>query len=287
MTVKSNEHIPFLIGTYNILNPFHAVKWNTIEGLNKAGKDNWEEGRREAILQNITTAQLSICALQEISERTHPELVVTTSSGQQMKCTKLWKHFTEEPEGAHGVTVLYDSERFSVVSDIGIKTTQEQYRYGTQVDLKDHLSGYTYRVISVHLKGYDPYETDLSKKEESQIRGDQELREYVAAFSQNLDGIDGIFVLGDFNEDTEEFIRRGPESRQGYLMEHGFKWTGVAHPTEVRSGRQIDWIFYRDLHEDIYKIKEIGIQQDLSASDHSLTVVKHVCSLNALAQVII
>ena len=33
----------FLIGTYNILNPFHAVKWKTTEGLTEEGADNWDE----------------------------------------------------------------------------------------------------------------------------------------------------------------------------------------------------------------------------------------------------
>ena len=71
------------------------------------------------------------------------------------------------------------------------------------------------------------------------------------------------------------------------MEKSGFKWTGVPEITETRSDRQIDWIFYRDQHEGLYKIKTIAASQKFEASDHALTVVKHECALDALTRFMI
>ena len=176
----------FLIGSYNILNPYHAVKWNTDEGLNTDGQDNWEEGRKTAVTSNIANLKLDICALQEVSDRTIDDLKSSFTGNHKMLMSTLWKHYTDEPEGAHGVSVLYNPERFKVVNDQGFKTNQTQYRYAAAVDLQDLISGFTYRIVSVHLKGYDPYQTDLNLKTESQKRGDLELSEYIHHLSNNV-----------------------------------------------------------------------------------------------------
>lgn len=282
---KPNKN--FLIGSYNILNPFHAVKWRTDEGLNNEGNNNWDEGRRRAIISNIQNMKLDICAIQELSDQTVNELQVPLEGAQHMMISTLWKHFTEEPEGAHGVAVLYNPNRFKLVQDRGLQTSQAQYRYATFVDLKDIQTGFIYRVLSVHLKGYDPYQQNLELKTESQKRGDNELTEYIEHCLQDLDAIDGIFVLGDFNEDAQEMSRRGANSRQGQLIQAGFNWTGITCPTETRSQRHIDWVFYKDLHQGLHSIKYIEAKQDLSASDHALTVVNHEPSLSSLTRVII
>ena len=91
-------------------------------------------------------------------------------------------------------------------------------------------------------------------------------------------------MLGDFNEDAVEMERRGLESRQGQLIQAQFTWVGIVYPTETRSQRHIDWIFYKDLNEDMHRVKFVQTEQNLSASDHALTVVEHQSSLNTLAQ---
>ena len=285
-TPPKSDH-NFLIGSYNILNPYHAVKWHTDEGLNEQNEDNWEEGRRASIIKNIQDAHLDICALQELSERTLDQIKIPVDENRFMHRSSLWKHFTEEPEGAHGVAVFFNPNRFSLVGEQGIKSSDSKFRYAACVDLKDLQNGFVYRVVSVHIKGYDPYEEDLVIKGQSQQRGDQELSEYLTACTQQSDHLDGIFILGDFNEDAEEMERRGLESRQGQLIQSRFTWTGVAYPTETRSQRQIDWIFYLDLHDGIHKVRFVNCLQDLSASDHALTVVEHQSSLKSLAQFMI
>lgn len=284
---KDNSNQAFLVGTYNILNPFHAVKWVTKEGLTSSGGDNWDEWRSRAVCNNIEQNHLDICALQELSERTKTEIEVKTASGIMMQMSELYLHFTEDEGGAHGVAVLYNPERFKLLNDLGLKTSQESYRYAAMVDLEDQHTGSIYRVISVHLKGYNPYQKDVVIKAEEQRRGDEELQEYLTLAMTHSENLDGIFVLGDYNEDAKEMERRGVESRQGRLMLEGFKWTGVPEITETRSERQIDWIFYRDQHEDLYKIKSVRATQHLGASDHALTVVKHECSLDALTRFMI
>lgn len=284
---SSKQHQSFLIGSYNILNPYHAVKWNTDEGLNEQGDDNWEEGRRSSIIKNIQDAQLDICALQELSDRTVDELKIPIADDKFMQRSSLWKHFTEEPEGAHGVAVFFNPDRFALVAERGIKSSDPKFRYAACVDLKDLSNGFVYRVVSVHIKGYDPYEKDLALKSESQKRGDQELSEYIADCTHSHEQLDGIFIMGDFNEDAEEMERRGLLSRQGQLIQAKFTWTGVTCPTETRSQRQIDWIFYKDLHEGIHKIKFIKCDQDFRASDHALTTVEHQSSLSSLTQFMI
>ena len=286
-SASPTQNHSFFIGSYNILNPYHAVKWTTDEGLDEQGEDNWETGRRSAIIKNIQEAQLDICALQELSDRTIDEIKIPISNEQYMQHSSLWKHFTEEEEGAHGVAVFYNPQRFSLVAEQGIKSSDPKFRYAACVDLKDLTNGFIYRVVSVHIKGYDPYEQDLDRKTESQKRGDQELSEYLMECSKNSEHLDGIFILGDFNEDAQEMERRGLDSRQGQLIKAQFSWTGVAYPTETRSQRQIDWIFYKDLHDGMHKVRFIEPKQDLSASDHALTIVEHQSSLNPLTQLII
>lgn len=263
------------IGTYNILNPFHAVKWRTAEGLNEAGDDNWDQGRAQTILDNLRHASLDLCALQEVSARTYPLLAEASLDQGSCGLSLLHTHATREPEGAHGVAVLYQRARFELIRDVGLKTREEEHRSASCVDLRERESGRVYRVISVHLKGYNPYELDLEHKREAQKRGDHELKSYLGDALAELDGVDGVFVLGDFNEDAPEMEARGITSRQGQLIQAGFTWSGVIEPTEVKTERQIDWIFYRDLRAtEAPTLTRLDVARDTSGSDHSLTGVR-------------
>jgi len=262
------------VGTYNILNPFHAVKWSTAEGLDELGADNWLTGRRQSILDNLGQASLDICALQELSARTYPEISQVRLNGQETKMSKLYTHFTLEPGGTHGVAVLYNNQRFELLRDVELRTPSAEYRCAACVDLRDRQSGRLYRVVSVHLKGYNPYETNLDEKRVSQRRGDHELANYLVDLLDDAEGLDGFFVMGDFNEDAQEMMTRGATSRQGQLMASGFNWSGAEEVTETRTGRQIDWIFYRDAQTPLQSnIHPQVISQEHNASDHVLIAV--------------
>lgn len=268
------------IGTYNILNPFHAVKWITEEGLTAEGLDNWDLGRARAILSNLERSPLGICALQELSARTYPTLAQATLGGGECGLSELYTHATREPEGAHGVAVLYRRDRFELARDLELRTPEEEHRSAACVDLKSRETGLVYRVVSVHLKGYDPYETDVDIKRRAQVRGDRELASYIGGALTELEGVEGVFFLGDFNEDAVEMEERGETSRQGQLIAEGFAWSGTNEVTEVRSERQIDWILYRDQgahasgDSSRYQLTRLNVAGDTSSSDHTLTGVK-------------
>ena len=273
-TNTNDSDLSLRVGTYNILNPFHAVKWSTAEGLDEQGADNWLTGRRQALLGNLNRAQLDLCALQEISTRTYPDLSRAMLNTQEVGITRLYTHFTQDQEGAHGVTVIYNRQRFELIRDIGLKTPSEEHRCAACVDLRDRRDGRIYRVVSVHLKGYNPYETDLEQKRQSQRRGDAELSSYLPQVLTESEHIDGIFVMGDFNEDAQEMKARGLTSRQNQLLEAAFKWSGTEEVTEKRTGRQIDWIFYREQRAEYYtQLKSTPISQEYGASDHVLTAM--------------
>lgn len=259
------------IGTYNILNPFHAVKWDTAEGLNDDGGDNWDEWRRDQIIQNIVESDLDVCALQEVSHRTYPELRERLNhAGYEM--TSLYTHFTHEDEGAHGVTVLFKRDRLECLRDVKLSTLEDDFRCATSCDFFDHSSRQIFRIVSVHLKGYDPYQTDIPLKRESQIRGDNELRVYLSQLAKEANSELNIFILGDFNEDALEMEARGSTSRQGILLSLGYTWCGHLAPTEIASGRQIDWIFFKPSADFENCLSYQDQPQVLSASDHALTV---------------
>ena len=49
----------------------------------------------------------------------------------------------------------------------------------------------------------------------------------------------------------------------------------------------IDWIFYKDLNEELAEISYVDIEQNLLASDHALTVAKLKPRLDVFSRVII
>ena len=117
-------------------------------------------------------------------------------------------------------------------------------------------------------------------------RGDQEQLSYLAQLDAataleeaETSTSGGVFFLGDFNEDAAEMQARGASSRQGQLASRGFIWSGVHAPTETRSGRQIDWVFYQSGHEQRQaRLTPLAHPQNLAASDHALTSVRlEVC----------
>jgi endonuclease/exonuclease/phosphatase family metal-dependent hydrolase len=257
--------------SYNILNPYHAVKWNTLEGLvDSTQEDNWTLGRREQIFKNLQDAQFDLACIQEVSARTLPEFKkVFTVAGY-------FPHMSyDEPESEHGTAVLYNNDSVSLLQCRELISPTIKQRSATLADFKILNTQRVIRVISVHLKGYNPYEEDLKTKRKSQEVGDQELHYYIQDIQKDLDQVDAIMIAGDFNEDTDEMNARGDLSRQGILMQMGFVWDQQLDITESRSGRKIDWIFYKDLKVNqagrLSSVKHVTPIQNRAASDHAIT----------------
>ena len=253
--------------TYNILNPYHAVKWRTAEGLNEAGGCNWTAWRAEAIFNNLSGADFDVACLQEISLTTLEQLKARLSVASHDL------HDTDEPEGAHGVATLYNPERVEVLRAGSYRSQATPERAAAFVDVRDLAQGRVVRLISVHIKGYNPYEEDLTRKRASQEVGDLELMSYITQALADVEGLDGVAFLGDFNEDEVEMSREG--SRQRVLIERGFVWDQVIDTTETRTGRKIDWALYRPLTpQGEANVLHARPEQELSASDHALTGFK-------------
>jgi len=251
--------------SYNILNPYHAVKWRTAEGLDEAGQDNWGAWRAEAVLENLEAGDFDVICLQELNT----ENLAWLTERYELASHAL--HETDEPLGAHGTAVMYRPERVELVASYAASSGGSPERFGASADLRHKASGRVIRCLSVHLKGYNPYEEDLELKRASQRTGDQELARYVTwALNERLEGVDGLAILGDFNEDEREMSRES--SRQAVLLERGFQWDGVCDVTETRTGRKIDWAFYRALSSrGAAQLHHARPQQRLEASDHALT----------------
>lgn len=257
--------------TYNILNPYHAVKWSTAEGLDAQGGSNWEAWRREAVTSNLRGAQADVLCLQEVSARTLAELSAALSPALAVATHAL--HDTDEPEGAHGVAVLYRPDTIELLAARAYESGGEPLRVCASADLRCRRTGRVVRALSVHLKGYNPSERDPARRRDSQRVGDAELLAYLAGAEgeRSAGGVlDGVAVAGDFNEDADELARE--DSRQGVLRARGFEWDGVLDVTETRTGRKIDWVFYRPLTPaGAAPLTHADITQDLTASDHALT----------------
>ena len=253
--------------TYNILNPFHAVKWRTDEGLDVSGEDNWRDHRALRVISNLQASHFDVACIQELSESTFNDL------SSVFEIATFHKHFTEDaPQGEHGTAILYNPAKMEMIASGGYRTERTMYRYAAWADLRDLESGRVLRAISVHLKGYNPYEEEIPIKRAAQVNGDTELSYYLDIALDDLDGVDGVTVMGDFNEDAQEMKVRGETSRQAQLIKRGFIWDEVEDVTESRSSRKIDWVFYLDTATPkLTTLNHVEVVQDRAASDHAIS----------------
>ena len=262
---------PMIVASFNILNPYHAVKWQTREGLDPDGADNWERHRSARVLDTLRRVDFDICAIQELSERTRP--VLKAEFAEACFAT----HWAEEEAGTHGTAIFYNRERLELLNSRAVRhalpdSPEGKWRCAALAELRDRSTGHCFRALSVHLKGYNPYEEEIPEKRKQQQTGDRELASYLAAGLADPEGLDGALIMGDFNEDAPEFKARGATSRQGVLLEAGFQWDNFEDVTESATGRKIDWILYRPLSSVApQQISHKSFEQDRSASDHALT----------------
>lgn len=250
--------------TYNILNPYHAVKWETLEGLDESGGDNWGAWRAEAVLSNLQGSGFDVACLQEVSAENAAWLQERFS----LACHAM--HETDDPPGAHGTALVYQPQTVELVRAQALRSEGIPARIGACADLRHRTTGRVIRCVSVHLKGYNPYEQDIPKKRVAQQTGDLELASYLNQARSLPGDVDGVLIAGDFNEDELEMAR--PRSRQAVLIEVGFEWDQVIDVTETRTDRKIDWVFYKPVSPSgRAKLSHARPDQRLEASDHALT----------------
>lgn len=248
------------IGSYNILNPFHAVKWKTVEGCDEAGKSNWE-WRKGLVLKNLRLAGLDIVCLQEVS----PANLQVLKHGTNLAIVGIPQPEEPAAEDSSDVAIGFNPERLALLKKAPFSTgPAENKRHGLYVDLQDVQTGKVIRVCSVHLKGYNPHEQNRARKEEFKKEGYRQLQETVETI---LLSDEVIIVAGDFNEDQFE-MPLASSRQQLLLQQHGFVYDQDLTPSEPRSGRRIDWIFCKS--PSPVALEPLAFPQHLAASDHCL-----------------
>lgn len=260
------------IVTYNILSPWHAVKWNTPEGFvetPEGKKCNWPV-RKDWIRTNLLQSKFSIACLQEYSGKTTIDL-----NEKKFKFAGISNHYSDREESVHGVVIIYCARKVRLIAAKVFQSlvvpNQKGHRGEVIADFADKKTQTTVRVASVHLKGYKVDEPNYDTKQQSKFEGFKQLQEVMIKIEQNTQGIDHLFIAGDFNEDDKEI--KQPWSRHDLLMKAGYRCDCSLVPTENRTGRRIDWIFHKPLIINLpTKLLPIIVEKlNPVASDHLLT----------------
>lgn len=289
--------------SYNILHPYYAVVGackdaeraglsgavrealkTGIEGLSEKGLDstpaelkaalkngkewmvysNWDL-RSPVVAKNVNLADV-IC-LQEISKETIKTLQHITL-GYEL-ASEVY-HSSEAPIKEYGNAILYKAEKVHLKKAFEIKHGDEGSSRSAACGLFE-ISGRIVEVASVHLKGYWPGQSDFEKKQQSKEAGYRELQTYVNGLEENVIGVDGIVVGGDFNEDPGE--AEYDLYRPGFLLSSDYQYDQSLVVTEPSNGRRIDWVFYKPLDSrDVVTLSSMGLEKtQKQASDHLMT----------------
>jgi len=277
------------VGSYNVLNPYHAVKWATEQGLTEDGKQrdpqflrdlargedeeawklysNWSE-RKELLAENIYHA--AIVCLQEVSEETIIDLQIAAPF---YLVSKVGFHEASRRVEQFGNAIMYDHHKARLLNSFEIEHIVQGEKDAwsrNAVCAVFEVSGKVIKVASVHLSGYNPTETELPKKQASKEVGYKELQAYVTEIEKDLDGIDGIVIAGDFNEDPSEAVRE--MYRPGYLESQGYRNDGNLTVTEPSKGRKIDWVYYKDVRTKDAQLSSAELEhRQRQVSDHLMT----------------
>lgn len=251
--------------TYNLLNPFHALKYTSpgkegvvFEGEQK--KDNWIT-RKHEVISNLKLADFTIALLQEVSKDTLEDL------SKEFTIAGYSTHKSSTPESEHGVAILYRKESIDLLNlntFQSLKGGKYDWRGELYADFFNKSNGLKYRVASTHLKGYDPY--DSLKKKEGRREGFLQLKEMVKNVESDPPS-ERLIIGGDLNEDANELLVKNSNNRLHYLQELGYLFDGDLSGTENNSYRKIDWIFGKGV-----KLQHLFLNnQSLTASDHKLS----------------
>jgi endonuclease/exonuclease/phosphatase family metal-dependent hydrolase len=248
------------IGTYNILNPYYALKWSTLPGYNIIDGqkvDNWND-RKLKVAAEINKSDCDLVCLQEATPQIMMDLLEHLPS---YRYGDFAGHLTNSEEDLHGVGIIYRPDKVHILNFRQLKTLLHTgwYRGCLVCDFQiDGLSD-IWRISSIHAKGYNP----KAATPESRKDGFDEVCEVIDYIRDGL--IDHFIIAGDLNEDSSQLSSEN--CRLDALRAAGYRTDGNSTPTEYSTDRKIDWIFYRGSRP----ITPVGYaDQDTAASDHLL-----------------
>ena len=278
--IASMDSVTF--ATYNILNPYHAVKWADIEGLNEKGRlksvrklrasssssnawrvfSNWEE-RKKKLMANLALADIT--CIQEISRETIGSLV---PEGYAIAVAAY--HRSDHKWREYGNAIVFRQHAVFPVDAFELRWIQDKSDRASACAVF-LIGNYKVLVLSIHLTGYDPEENDSERKQEAKKRGFQELVSYVEQTRDFENEVDAIIIAGDLNEDPRE--EKHSLYRAGYLLENGFYYDGSLVATEPSKKRKIDWLFYKPLNKELpLTLEPLNLERkQIQASDHLMS----------------
>lgn len=259
------------VGTYNILNPYYALKWSTQPGYDLVDGqkvDNWRKTtdpsgvtRKEKLATEIHNSGCDVICLQEVTPALMMELLAELPD---YSYGRFAGHRTDSEEDLHGVAIIYKGSKVDLECVHTIKTLEHTgwYRGCLYLDFKIHGTPGTWRVASVHAKGYNPATATAASRKD----GFDEIQEIIKA--TNSEEIDHFIIAGDMNEDSSQMSLEN--CRLDVLTSAGYRTDGNVAPTEPATGRKIDWIFYRGPNS--MRPIDTSRYQDTTASDHLLSM---------------
>lgn len=288
------------MGTYNLLNDYHGVKWGEKEGLNAAGKalieadekagkktlnastqdGSWRvynlgELRTDDLAANIQLT--TITCVQELSQERLQSLQAKLKS-QGYELANVVFHESMKPEKEDSVpfqqfgnAIFYDTKKVQLKEGFEIK--HEAGKTGRSAAGAVFQIGGTEKkvaVASMHLAGYWEGQPDPVKKQESKQAGFEELKNYTKQLENRVNGtVDAIVIGGDFNEDANE--KEMDLYRPGFLEGQGYKFDGNLATTEPSKNRRIDWLCCKPLKGAV-QLTSMGLESvQKQVSDHLMT----------------
>lgn len=289
---------PFVVATYNVLDPFLAVKHSTQAGLSDAGKaatpeeiadaindstwkkySNWD-ARVVQIASNI--GQADIVCLQEVTEDTVREILDICADTFKLVCFA--SHNTGSLYAFGNAIIARNTERFCVKCDpetpvsfkhsIVSRHTTDAYRSAAHEVIT--IDGVSWLVVSAHITGYNPTEKNYDVKQESKLRGHAELRDYILMIETEKRPDQNVLFAGDFNEGLEE--ESFPLYRPRVMYESGYTRCVHNDATEPSTGRKLDWIFYKQSSHSPARLRArpeaFNSLMQRGASDHLMVGVR-------------
>lgn len=278
------------IASYNILDPYFAVKWADAEGLaasaqhedihvlRKACSDqdwqqysNWDE-RIDQIVQNIFLADADVICLQEVVQETLDDLKQRLEDDGYFLGTSAMhtpKNPSKQFSRIYGTAIFYKECILKSFGEYEGIPGGDHTRRASWVTVKkeEHI----YHIVSVHLQGYWLDNLDRETLANSSLEGYYELQSYLEQMP--TEDIHVQVVCGDFNEGP---FSGTPYSRSQFMEKNLFVCDSDLSPTH-KKGNKLDWIFVRFLLGEgtIAAAKVKGLFKE--ASDHQLILSQIVC----------